>query len=273
LEPVNRPRLPAIVLGDQALALIRDIFNQPVLFSDAPRVRRRVVAWGVNATPVELDHSAIIVSEATLLNSIRPTISRDGNQDVPWTILAARPLPEPAVEHCFGTRVASSVAVTLKKSSDRSTCWIESLDNGWLFLTPGWLFAVGAPAETLLERSRVVAAQIAAYGGAHGTFPASARIAAPLWASNWLACGTAAMAFDPICGDGTAYAVREAILASAIIRALANGGSPDELRSHYEARLTAGFRRHLALCSQFYQSGGDGQFWQAELRAVERGIE
>ena len=30
--------------------------------------------------------------------------------------------------------------------------------------------------------------------------------------SGWLACGTAAMGFDPICGDGTGYAVREGIL-------------------------------------------------------------
>ncbi len=31
------------------------------------------------------------------------------------------------------------------------------------------------------------------------------------------------MAFDPICGDGTAHAIREAILAAAVIRALARG--------------------------------------------------
>lgn len=81
------------------------------------------------------------------------------------------------------------------------------------------------------------------------------------------------MAFDPICGDGTAHAIREAILASAVIRALAKRGHPDELLSHYEARLTAGFRRHLMLCRQFYLSGGTGAFWTSELDAIDRGIQ
>lgn len=80
------------------------------------------------------------------------------------------------------------------------------------------------------------------------------------------------MAFDPICGDGTAHAIREAILASAVIRAVAKGG-PDDLLMHYEARLTAGFRRHLMLCRQFYLSGGTGALWRQELDAIDRGIQ
>ncbi len=46
LEALDRPRLPVILLGDQALALLRDIFDQPALFGDAPRIRKRVVWWG-----------------------------------------------------------------------------------------------------------------------------------------------------------------------------------------------------------------------------------
>ena len=46
--------------------------------------------------------------------------------------------------------MASAVPVTLKENSDPARCWIESLEDGWLFLIPGWLLAVGAPAEALL---------------------------------------------------------------------------------------------------------------------------
>ena len=88
----------------------------------------------------------------------------------------------------------------------------------------------------------------------------------PLGANSWLACGTAAMAFDPICGDGTAHAIREAILAAAVIRALANGGPADELLAHYEARLTAGFHRHLTLCRQFYLVRRDQLVFGAQRR-------
>lgn len=273
IEPVARPRLPVILLGDQALALVRDIFDRRELFANAPRIRKRVVAWGHGAEPVTLEHSAIIVSEEELLDAIRPAPVPGGTIDLPWTIHAARPLPSPAVDQCFGSRFAQAVPVSLRPDADAETCWIESLEMGWLFLTPGWLLAVGAPAETLLAGSRVVAAQIANRGAAHGSFPAYARIASPLAADGWLASGTAAMAFDPICGDGTAQAIREAILAAAVVRAIANGGNTPDLLAHYQARLTAGFQRHLLLCREFYRTGGDGQLWHSELEAIDRGIE
>jgi len=273
LEPVDRPRLPVILLGEQALALIRDIFEQPGLFADLPPLRKRVVAWG-NAPPVSIDHSAVVVSEQILLDAIRPaSTDLHDAQALPWTILAAPPLPAPAIEHRFGSRMASAHQVTLKESSDPAACWIESLKQGWLFLVPGWLLSVGAPAETLLADSRVIAPQITNIAESSGEFPAYARITSPLCAPGWLACGTAAMAFDPICGDGTAHAIREAILASAVIRGLASGGHVDELLAHYEVRLTAGFKRHLMLCRQFYSLGGTGTLWKSELNAIDRGIQ
>jgi hypothetical protein len=272
LEAVDRPRLPVILLGEQALVLIRDVFEKPTLFADAPRIRKRVVAWGPNAKPLTVEHSAVMVSEQTLLDAIRPGLPH-GAREFDWSILAAQPLPRGVSEHSFGVRLASALPVALKDGVDRESCRIESLEEGWLFLTSGWLLAVGAPAETLVAKSHVIAPEITHIGASSGDFPAYARIASPLCAPGWLACGTAAMAFDPICGDGTAHAVREAILASAVIRALANGGPTDDLLSHYETRLTAGFRRHLMLCRQFYLSGGTGALWMSELEAIDRGIQ
>jgi hypothetical protein len=271
LEPVDRPRLPVILLGDQALALIRDVFDQPNLFADLPRIRKRIVAWGLGAKPVALDHSAVVVSEELLLERIRPVLAPNGVSD--WTILGAPPLPSPVVQHCFGSRTASASRVTLKEGSDPAACWIESLEDGWLFLVSGWLLSVGAPAQALLAGSRLIVREIAGAAKSSGQFPAFARISSPLCAPGWLACGTAAMAFDPICGDGTAHAIREAILASAVIRAVAGGGTENDLLSHYQARLTAGFQRHLALCRQFYRSGGTGSLWTSELAAIDRGIQ
>lgn len=80
------------------------------------------------------------------------------------------------------------------------------------------------------------------------------------------------MAFDPICGDGTAHAVREAILASAVIRAAIGGEDIAGVLVHYESRLTAGFLRHLVLCRQFYASGWGGSWWDAEFACIEEGI-
>jgi flavin-dependent dehydrogenase len=108
-------------------------------------------------------------------------------------------------------------------------------------------------------------------GGENGFFSAPA-IAETLTGPGWLALGSAAMAFDPICGDGTAHALREAVLASACIRAIHNGQPEATVRAHYESRLLLGFRRHLALAHSFYRSGHGGPWWDAEVDAATRGI-
>jgi hypothetical protein len=274
LHPLDRPRLPAILLGDHALALIRDIFGRADLFRDFPPIRKRMVAWGAGSNVLALDHSAVVVSEELLLRELSLNLRRKDSETVPdWTIYASRPLPAPVEEHPFGSRMACAVAVSLKDSADPGACWIESLESGWLFLIPNghgtaWMLAVGSAPGELLAASRVIREQIADTDQESSKFPAYPRIVSPLCGEGWLACGTAAMAFDPLCGDGTAHAVREAILAAAVIRAAAK----DDVLAHYQARLTAGFRRHLALCQGFYTSGGDGPWWRRELDAIQQGI-
>jgi len=71
----------------------------------------------------------------------------------------------------------------------------------------------------------------------------------------------------------TGNAVREAILASAVIRAAAEGAEVPPLLAHYRARLTYGFRRHLEACRQFYARGGSRSWWKKEAAALEHGLE
>jgi hypothetical protein len=265
-EPAGRPRVPLIMLSDAAQNLIRDIFQRDDLFREMPVIRKRIVAWG--SDPVELDHSAVVVSEEQLLDSLGMV---SGEEQGGWTICAAPPLPVQTVEHRFGSRMASAVKVDLKATARPDACWVESLEDGWLFLNSGWLIVVGARPELLLDKSRLVGEQISG-GDAVARFAASPRMITPAGGDGWIACGSAAMAFDPLCGDGTAHAVREAILASAVIRAADRGEDFGDLLSHYEARLTAGFQRHLAQCREFYLSGGIGEWWKAEAEASVEGI-
>ena len=280
LERTARPRLPAIMLSDAALALIRDVFERPDLFHTAPRITRRVVKWGKNAEALAFDHAAVVVSERELLSDLEQQIERvePAKGETDFTIFASRPLPQEPVDHCFGSRTASAVQVRLKEPCDSTSCWIESLDAGWLFLIPnavdsGWLLSVGCSLQALPESSRLIAERIASMSDGSGQFPASPRIVSPLSGAGWLACGTAGMAFDPICGDGTAHAVREAILAAAVVRAIAGGGDAQKLLCHYEARLTVGFQRHLAASWDFYQSGNGGPWWKKELDLLRDGLE
>jgi hypothetical protein len=271
LTPDNRPRVPALVVSGATQTLLCDVFRQPDLFRDLPRIERRIVAWGPAAEPVSLPHSAVVISEAELIARLHP------GAEVPlpegeWTIFASRPLPPETVEHRFGSRTASAVAVDLA-APGTAACWVESLERGWLFLLPGFLIAVGGSPGELLAQSRLVASKAVSIRGEPAGFAAYPRIAEPLCGPGWLACGSAAMAFDPICGDGTGNAVREAILAAAVIRAVTRGEDVDSLLRHYQARLVAGFRRHLEHALAFYRRGHGGEWWDHEARALQSGLE
>jgi hypothetical protein len=147
-----------------------------------------------------------------------------------------------------------------------------------LFLLPigeesAWLLSVGGLLDDLMARSRLVADQIVEVAASPGKFPAHPRIADPLCGEGWLACGTAALGFDPLCGDGTGNAVREAILVSAAVRAIADGADVSAVLAHYRARLLGGFARHLEICQDFYSRGRCGDWWDQERVALQPGIE
>jgi flavin-dependent dehydrogenase len=284
LDSASHARVPAVMLGEVTQKLLGDVFERGDLFTRLHRIRRRAVLWG-NSEPTVLPHSAVVTSEQEVLNRLQvemPPGREEEGEPPRWTILAAR-VPRGdgdvlRVEQNFGSRTASVTRVKLKTEEASDTCWIEAASEGWLFLLPcglgtAWLLAAGGPAEALLERSHFVAMQIGETGASAGSFPSHPRITEPLAEPGWLACGSAALAFDPLCGEGAGNAAREAILAAALIRAAASGVNPNELTAHYTARLTAGFARHLEVCRQFYDGGGSGVWWRQQVEDLDRGLQ
>ncbi len=273
---VDRPRRRhsrLILIGDPTQALLAELAGNPTLFQNLPRIRKRVVAWGSEVR--EFDHSAAIVNEPALLDDLwSRTAFEETGGEADWNIFAS--LPIPAKEQGFGTRTANLAEVELRGA--RETCWIESFEQGWMFLiagdTPtGYLISVGGHPDTFLASSQSIAKEIAEVRSMAGEIPAFPRIASPMFGADWLACGTAAMALDPLCGDGAGHAVREAILAAAVLRSVAMGSEPAGLLQHYEARLGVAFERHLKICEGFYMTGGDGDWWKSELDLLRQGQE
>ena len=280
-EAIVRPLVPAVMLPPSSQELFENVLKVSEVFRGAPQISKRIVKWGTNAKPMAFSHSAVVVSERFLLDRIeseigaRHPVSKGENA---WTILSSRPLPENSVEHGFGSRKAAVVPVRLNDDSDHSACWIESLQDGWLFLVPntpgsGWLISVGDSPASHLRNSGIIAAQIQQVQETVSEFSSYPGIAWPLCGRNWLACGSAALRFDPLCGEGIGHAIREAILASAIVRAASSGADIDELLAHYRMRLLAAFKRHLIHCAGFYRSGGDSSWWRSEAESIERGVE
>jgi hypothetical protein len=280
----NRTKLPAVMLGETTQRLLEDIFGSDNLFTGLHKIRRRAVLWGEGAEPVMLPHSAVVVSEEVILERMQSSLATSPELEkeaVEWLILAARPNSgedaAPPVEHHFGSRMAAASPVTLKDEAVSDSCWIESQPEGWLFLLPcdrkmGWLLSVGAAPGTMLGRSRLVAAQIAETSAIAGRFPAHPRIADRLARPGWLACGGAALGFDPLCGEGAANAAREAILGTAVIRAALQGEDVGAVVSHYCARLIAGFRKHLEVCREFYAAGYCAPWWNQQIADLDRGL-
>ncbi|QGP78847.1 hypothetical protein [Sphingobium sp. CAP-1] len=272
IEDTHRPSVPTIMLSDPALGLIRSVFDRPDLFCDRPRIRRRLVAWGGPA--VTVPHGATLTSEAGVQAAL-PVSSEPIDGPTDFTIHAAPPLPLGEMR-IFGERHAIAAQIRLRDPAGAEEARIEAVADGWLYLVPGqagtgWLLGVGGPIDALLGQSVLIAPVVDAMGAATTPFLAVPRLHLPLYGADWLACGSAALGFDPICGDGAAQSVREAILAAAVVTAIAEGGDREELLSHYQAMLIAAMRRHLLLCAQFYANGGGGDWWRAQHDALMDG--
>src|ERR1700733_3971849 len=277
----GRPKLSAVLMGEATQSLLIDLFMDQKLFQGLPRIRKRVVAWGPGSQPTVVPHSALVISEHDLLERLWSRVqkpSEEPRDTAAWEIISSRMENPERDERRFGTRSAFVSNVQLKTDADRESCWAESLDDGWLFLFPvhgasACLISVGGPAPSLIAQSRLIAAQVEAPNTTAAEFPAYPRILSELCGSGWLACGTAALAFDPLCGEGVANAVREAILASAVIRAAVQGSDVESLLAPYNSPLVSGFLRHLQVCQHYYRTGGTGPFWSSELQLLQLGIE
>ena len=277
-ERASRQGVPVILIPEATSSLLAAVFHRENPLAGQPLIRRRIVAWGPDASPVELPHHAYAVSESWLLDRLWETTPTSGSPPAApsWTIHASKPPPASA-PLSFGERIAHASAVTLSASAPSGACWIESAAEGWLFLAASgprraWLLSVGAEASSLLSSSRLVAHQIESLEPVSASFPSHPRILRELIGPGWLACGSAAMSLDPISGQGAAAAVRESILAAALIRASFLEPAPGALAEHYSNRLLAGFLRHLALTRPFYATGGTGPWWQSALFQLDDAI-
>lgn len=281
-----RSTLPAILLNTATLRLLRDIVPEVDLTSNSRAIRTRVVQWGIGSTPVRLPHAGLVISEQALLEELSSTVatgSEPTRSAIEWRVFCtsdALRSAHPHTYHNFGDRLASLAVVTLQDDTDPYTCWVESLREGWLFLLPthsnaATLIATGLDPQELLKASQLIAPLLAGVSSPFISAPAHPRIADPLCGPGWLSCGSAALAFDPLCGEGTGHAVREAILASAVLRRLKSGADrdPSPLLHHFRQRMIAGIRKHLETCGDFYESGGDSPWWTTQLASLDTGLQ
>ncbi len=283
IERAARPNLPSLLVSTSTQNLMTDVFADRSLFAGFPLIRNRTVLWHNQQKALTVAHSGVVAAESVLLERLWAKLETsqlnnvETNVESPqWLVLSSKNSAKGDAQH-FGSRMAIASTVNLNAETDTETCWMEALDHGWLFLLPtsgqhGSLISVGDSADSLLGKSRLIAAEVSSIQSSSHGFAAYPRVLDPLCGSGWLACGTNAMGFDPICGEGAGNAIREAILVSAALGALAEGADSGQVLDHYSTRLLGGFLKHLHLCKNFYSSGAERAWWNHELSCLEEGI-
>ena len=268
------------MLSDQTQKLLEDVFVTDSLFSNSIQIRRRIVLWGKDSEVKVLPHSGLVMAESALLDKLWGAVKLEGDFDragsPDWRVITGHKHVTSEAHH-FGSRIATASTVRLKSDVPQDACWMESLERGWLFMLPcgngmGSLISVGGESRELMIQSRLISDQIEELEDSGRKFPAYPRVSVPLCKDDWIACGTAALGFDPICGEGAGNAAREAILGSAVIRGATNGMNVQELLALYSSRLVNGFSRHLRLCLEFYKSACRSDWWQTEISYLEKGL-
>lgn len=262
LVPTPRKLLPTLLLPASTVQLFRDVLAAPNFLEASPRVTQRLVRWGDGVTQT-FEHDGLVVQEEHLLAELAKLAS-------PSIALVQPDFRIQAQGDISSETIRSAWQIDVEVPADFAACAMEAVSEGWLFLLPGTkLLAVGDRPSQLLSQSHLIAPLLLSSGSAKGPFNVAPRLHSELSADKELRCGSAAATLDPISGGGTAYALREAILAAAVVRGIAEGGDALSLLAHYEDRVTASWDLHIKQARGFYANVSLGPWWEVQTRTFK----
>jgi 2-polyprenyl-6-methoxyphenol hydroxylase-like FAD-dependent oxidoreductase len=304
---------PTVVVPDETLALLADLWETDRLLIPATRrLDRRLVATGSTIDVVAQTSWTFAVGslQEGLLQRLRdeatsrltvtfedgaptrpPLAANDGwlvSATGRWRIDRDRARPDDLLS--CGRRAILGARAELRPSAEPA-CWsFEVVADGWLVVAPvGPRLAIvqlmaphpadsgDGARERLLGRAihtSVIARELVTpLAEPVSAWSASPQICDPWIGPRSIRVGDAALAFDPISGDGTGHALRGAILAAAAMEAIEEDGDELAIRRHYRDRLRFAFVSHLHRCLELYGSFAPRTLWAAELDAMAAALE
>src|SRR5262249_33457163 len=98
--------------------------------------------------------------------------------------------------------------------------------------------------------------------------PIAPSLARSLHAPAGLGIGDAALALDPLRGDGAGFALRGALLAQAVLAAIERGEDRERCVGHYARRMRAVFAGHLRGCIAHYRAARHAAVWRRDIAAM-----
>jgi len=126
---------PAVMSGEQAQILLRDVFaGHATLVHEldvAHRITRRIVRWGNDDAHV-LPHSALVIAWDRLGAALPCGNTGKGTLRFALPTVAT---PTSTLSR-FGQREAAATPVVLQPGADSHAALVKAIAHGWLFLIP-----------------------------------------------------------------------------------------------------------------------------------------
>lgn len=287
LEAAGKVSRRVIAIPKPSVDLLHDLFGIEVdRMIESCWVIKRRVSWS-SAEFVEVPSVALVCEAGELARALaggglQPTPPTDDGECVPgdsdWLVVAGGRSTGSRVSG--GHRRAISGWVGSLPGFQSDAILIACVPSGWLFAAadPGGgialvlmsPFVVGAAQHTLQETvdylwpgcgSDVVV--VGGYAAAPSFDPACA-------ARGRISVGDAALALDPLRGDGVGFAARGGLLAQSVIAAIADGCDHNACLDHYAGRLMSVFRAHLNACISHYAAAWNAYIWSYEIEQMSR---
>ena len=283
---------PVVVISRLTADLLLQLWHaDEMLFKGAHRLQGRAIQWEQAASPAHSATPALVMSVdmllARLVDRARATglcfvaLAHVDPAHYDCVVHAGGREAAPGDSIAFGRRrgVAVSVKLTPRARTDRTV--MESVPGGWLFVIPqalgrGALQAVfsdqivepRADLYALLAQSRVTSALVEEIVDEPAGFAAMPRLATTPCTSRSIAVGDAAVALDPMSGNGIGSGLRSAILATAVLDAAGRDTTPQACFDHYTQRLRDTMRSHVQSCVDLYSRAAYATGWRAEVGAM-----
>lgn len=289
LPPAAMPSLQgAILLRPDTARLLCTLWGDAnaSLLAGAHPLRRRWVRWG-EAPAAAVEAPGLVVELAPLLARLAARLSPgiemgvaadmaadmaayppgSGASAAPaagaWR-LAARGSEAAGLGALrrYGARQAWISQVRLAPSAAADMALVEQNGTSWAMVMPcgggrAMLHQVALPPAATPGIPPAlpgrIAQDVAGIEDTQGPFDAMPRLRMPAAGAGVIALGEAAIAVDPLCGDGAGHALRSAWAAcEALCQAARAPDAQAQAWASYQHGLQAAMTRHLQACAQYY---------------------
>jgi hypothetical protein len=282
---VADPAIPFLTLDSSALDLLADIFGESIRTFPGYEISDRFVVQHHDRAVSHVRQPLCIIEAREILNRIRSKSALDCTGDAPPQAVIRTAGMGGSRLIASGRRVAYIFRGAVSGRPAAQASIFEFMPDGWIFWAPlsgrSGVCQFVLPRASgdshdlcrgMLEDSVLLSRCVILDETIGGPLDCAASLNLDLAGTDWIACGGAALRYDPISGSGTATALRSAILACAVLRAINAASDPGPFVAHYAARLSAAFRQHVETCERLYSQAQFSSSWDDEFTEMWRAI-